>query len=1137
MKTNQNLQVLPLKAVLIVASMALLCASGFAQQSNGTVTTSNGRMDREESALVDQVTLAPDEIETVLRNRPLLMLEVKKALVRKAYEQGRLLDPADLTDSFVLKLVREDNNVRIIATQQIEQEMSIRSYYGTPMEPARPSNQTIVASQRNSATSGVDRNKLETYQKYYDDPALAVDNPYSHIGEQNLPQGTQTSIIPQQNAAPQRQLEQASSQDRDIPDVMDAGSLGMASMSPSELPSVLQGANISPAALKFGNTGVASSLPNLSAPLDLPPSPPTQGYAPAPNEKYSPSRSNSPDQESSEGNQSGTTIRHRPNPYADVPSLYDIYTQVSEQQPKLDRFAINIFKEGTGNLDNLPMDLPVGPEYVLGPGDGIDIQLWGSVSQRLIRNVDREGRISLPEVGSVLVAGKSMGDVQHDVQALLRTQFRDVQADVSLSRLRTVRIYVVGDVTHPGAYDISALSTPLNALYAAGGPTRNGSLRVVKHFRGKELVQQVDLYDLLLSGTRGAIEPLQPGDTILVPPIGPQVKVEGMVRRPAIYELNGEQNLAEVLQLSGGVLATGTLRHIDVERVEAHASRTMLSLDIPETNDAQKVTQALDDFKIQDGDSIRISPILPYSEQTVYLDGHVFHPGKYPYRAGMTVTDLIKSYSELLPEPYAKHAEVIRLSQPDFHPTVIPFNLADVLSHPEDDFKLEPFDTVRIFGRFDFEDPPTITVNGEVRAPGMHRTNGATRLSDAVYLAGGLTRDAMLREVQIIRTMDDGKVKVMSANLGLALKGDAVEDVLLQSNDRVVVHRSLEKVDPPSVTIEGEVARPGKYPLGDDMSAAGLVRMAGGLKRSAYRETADLSRYIVEDGEKILGEHDDVPIGRALAGEPDTDVRLRDGDVLTIGQIAGWKEIGASVAIKGEVEHPGVYGIEEGERLSSVLRRAGGFRDDAYVYGAVLERVEVRELAEKNRDQLVKRIEADSSLKASPEAVMELPVALQQQEQVLQTLKAQPANGRMVIHITSNISKWEDTADDVVLRKGDELTIPKQPNFVMVNGQVYDPAAITYQPGKTAEWYLRQAGGATQTADMKKMFVIRADGSIFGRDSGGFWGASVANERLRPGDTVVIPEKIFLPSSTFKTVLQMAQVFSQIAFTAALAVH
>ena len=228
------------------------------------------------------------------------------------------------------------------------------------------------------------------------------------------------------------------------------------------------------------------------------------------------------------------------------------------------------------------MDLPVGPDYVLGPGDALVLNLWGSTSQRLNRTIDRQGQIALPEAGTIAIAGTTIEQAQQSIQKALSGQFKDIHVEISLGRLRTVRVYVVGDVQRPGAYDISALSTPLNALYSAGGPTSRGSLRTLRQYRGKNLVQEIDLYDFLLRGVRSGIERLLPGDTILVPPVGPQVVVAGMVRRPAIYELKGEQGLKDVLDLAGGVLVSATLREITVERIEAHERRTMLSVQIPE---------------------------------------------------------------------------------------------------------------------------------------------------------------------------------------------------------------------------------------------------------------------------------------------------------------------------------------------------------------------------------------------------------------------------------------------------------------------------------------------------------------------------------------------------------------------------
>ena len=400
----------------------------------------------------------------------------------------------------------------------------------------------------------------------------------------------------------------------------------------------------------------------------------------------------------------------KPSPYADIPSLYDMYMQAVSTPAAPKRFGLDIFENGTQDSQLIPMDLPVGPDYVVGPGDGLSVELWGGVSQRLYRTVDREGRVSLPEMGPILVSGKSLAAVQQSLQQVLRTQFRDVSADVSLARLRTVRIYEVGDVAAPGAYDVSSLSTPLNALFAAGGPTPRGSLRILKHYRGNQLVQTVDVYDLLLHGVKKNLQRLEDGDTVQVPPIGPQVTVDGMVRRPAIYELRDEKTLASVLELAGGLLPAATLRHIEVQRMMAHDKRTMLSLDIPETDSVLDVTKKLESFEIQDGDQIRIYPIAPYNQDTIFVEGHVLRPGRYSFHAGMRVTDVIASYKDLLPEPATQYAEIIRLNSPDYHPSVEAFDLGDALGDPSRAPVLHAMDTVRIFSRYDFEDPPAVTV-------------------------------------------------------------------------------------------------------------------------------------------------------------------------------------------------------------------------------------------------------------------------------------------------------------------------------------------------------------------------------------------------------------------------------------------
>jgi protein involved in polysaccharide export with SLBB domain len=830
---------------------------------------------------------------------------------------------------------------------------------------------------------------------------------------------------------------------------------------------------------------------------------------------------------------------HRTNPYADIPSLYDMYVQASSRQKPLERFGLDVFRNQDTSMNDFPIDLPAGPDYVVGPGDGLNIDLWGGVSQRITRVVDREGRISLPESGPVVVSGRSLADVQQQVQKVLRANFKDVSADVSLSRLRTVRIYVVGDVSQPGAYDISSLSTPLNALFEAGGITERGSLRNIKHYRGDKLVEDVDAYDLLLHGVRGQMAHLESGDSLLVAPIGKQVTVEGMVRRPAIYELKNEKTLADVLDLAGGILPAAALQHIEVQRLVAHEKRTMLTLDISGESDSDAIARKMADFKIQDGDQIHIFPIAPFNESAIYLQGHVVRPGRYSFTEGMKLTDLVKSYSDLLPEPAGHYAEIVRLNAPDFRPSVESFDLAEALANPATAPKLQAHDTVRIFGRYDFEVAPEVWVGGEVHAAGKYATAGQVRLRDAVYLAGGVTPDASLDSAQLFRTQSDGTMKILSVNLASALSGDPTNNILLQPRDRLLIHRNPAQVDPAVVDIKGEVAKPGRYPLTTNMHVEDLIQVAGGLKRTADPVNGSLTRYAAGNPDGLPSENISIALSSAAAGDSNENKLLRDGDVLTIPQNPGWNDVGSSITVRGEVLHPGPFGIRPGERLSSVIERAGGFNPQAYPYGAVLMRPEVREMEMNARLEMVRRLkEEEVHLKALPETDPDQKnaklTAIGETETTLRELQVNPPIGRVVVRINKDLDKWKNTTADIAVRDGDVLVIPKKSGYIAVNGQVFNPTAVSYRPGRSARWYLSQAGGLTQLANKKAVFVIKADGSVLGaKNNTGFWNGDPLNAELRPGDTIVVPEVApRIGTRNWQTLFQAGQ----LAASAALAV-
>jgi polysaccharide export outer membrane protein len=1158
--------VLPTMVLCLAVSIKAQETQQLQKPQNATKTRSDdysaGRpTKREISALekenLSRVAAAPSQIKEVLVKEPGLLVELKRWIAKDASDNGQVVNDEDLTDNAVFDRLTSDIAFRSVATRLVQR-------YGYLLPSVNPDSemgkeQDLLTKERVRVLVQLeaqeDAQPPKTQQtQTKKTKALQCDPEEESDCEEQYPSG-----LPNQYFNPNQELPQRNenpfypNEGQPIspsPQILEAdGSSGLQFGGSSEGEGVFRSTSSaysqSSGSMSLGNMQsdgqMSSDMSRMFAEAMQPRS--SQGGL---EDQAASSMSGRSDMQVDNYARRASRLardreplpgamEHRPNPYADIPSLYDLYVQAPARDKPPRRFGTEVFRDGMRNFRGVPMDLPVGPDYVVGPGDSLSINLWGGVSTKLTRTVDREGRVTLPEAGPLLVTGKSLGEVQAAVQRAIGTEYRDTSADVSVSRLRTIRVYIVGEVEEPGAYDISSLSTALNALVAAGGATSRGSLRTLRHMRGRQELEEIDAYDLLLHGVTPNAQKLENGDTLLVPPLGPQVTVTGMVRRPAIYELNGEKTVEDTLELAGGILPAAALQHVEVQRLEAHEKRTMLSLDLSPDNPN---TAQLTSFKIQDGDEIHIFPIAPYNQDTIYLQGHVLRPGRYSFKEGMKLKDVVASYKDILPEPAAHYAEIIRLNPPDFHPTVVSFDLAAAMKDPTAAPALAPLDTVRIFSRFDFESAPTVSVAGEVRSPGTYKTSGQPSLRDAVFLAGGLTPEAALNTAQLFRFNSDGTSEIFSVNLGGALNGTAADNILLQPRDRLLIHRNTSQVGPNTVEITGEVAKPGRYPYTSNMRAEDLILAAGGLKRSADTNTADLTRYAASGG---TSEQLEISLAGLSNGNATEDVPLRSGDVLAIREIPGWNDIGAAVKVGGEVTHPSTYGIQPGERLSAVLERAGGYTKQAYPYGAILMRREVREMEARNQQELINRMRQERlQLKDLPEGnqdqINAKKNALAQTDSTLNQLTTNPPIGRVVIHISSDVKQWKGTPADIALRDGDELIVPKKSSVVIVNGQVFNPTAITAQSSKSANWYLSQAGGLTPIADKKAVFVIRADGSVLAarNNGGGWWMGDPLNSTLRPGDVVVVPEKTpKVGGANWTTVMQTAQVASSVALAVA----
>ncbi len=685
---------------------------------------------------------------------------------------------------------------------------------------------------------------------------------------------------------------------------------------------------------------------------------------------------------------------------------------------ELKQFGYDFFKNSL-QLTSAIDAMPVGSNYILGPGDVLSLTTWGAVNLRQELIVDRSGDLMIPKVGPVRVWGLPFDKAKTAVSEAMNRYFRNFEMSLTLGKLRTIQVYVVGEVEAPGNYPVSSLATVINALASAGGPSRNGSLRGVKVTRGNQTVASVDLYDMLLSGDRNKDVQLQNGDTIFVPVIGPVVAVAGEVKRPAIYEMNGRTTISDVLKMAGGVAASGSLGRFQIERIENNSSRITLDF-VPK---AGTLEAELAGVELKDRDMVKVFPVQAATRQVVVLKGNVQQSGEHQFRPGMRLTDLIPSTQVLLPESYLDSVEITRIAPPDYRRELITVSLRRALAgNQADNLLLQEQDTVKVFSRWDMEEKPRVAVNGAV-------------------------------------------------------------------------------------------VNPGTYDYFPGMSVRDLVTAAGSAKRNAFLDKAELSRVAIS-GDRAQSSRISLDLGKALAGDPAHNLPLQSDDVLIVRGVTDWQDTTDKfVTLKGEVRFPGMYSVARGEKLSSLITRAGGYTDKAFLPGAKFTRRSVREMQQKRMDEISAKSERDIQQKqaslavvaASKEEMEATKTALEALQKGVQQLKSLKAEGRIVVNLAGNADMKENA--DFILEGGDELDIPLRLSVVSVLGQVYNPNSFVYQSGQEVGSYLEKTGGPSADADKSEMYLVRADGSVFSRQQTALFGSFIS-VTMEPGDTLVVPQKL-----------------------------
>lgn len=768
---------------------------------------------------------------------------------------------------------------------------------------------------------------------------------------------------------------------------------------------------------------------------------------------------------------------------------------------KLQQFGYDLFA-GQPTTFEPATNVPVPPEYVLGPGDELKVQLFGKDNKDIILTIDREGSVAFPQVGSIALAGLSFAQAKTMLSEMIAQKMIGNTANITMGQLRSIRIFALGDVFKPGSYTVSGLATLSHALFSSGGVKKMGSLRNIQLKRNGQLVVSLDLYDFLLRGDTSKDRRLLPGDVVFVPPLARTVSIAGEVVRPAIYEVRNEKNVGDIVRMAGGLMPNAYLDRALIERLDGKGEKKIIEV---------KLTGKGLLASIQNGDVIKIFSGSEFETNQVLLIGNMKRPGTHAWEAGMRVSSVLSSMDDLLPESFMDYGIIEREAPGSREPMLVRFKLADILAHggknSDIDLQLHARDKVFVFKRANFREQPKVSIAGSVQNSGDFEFKRNMHLADLVLAAGGLLRDANTDFVEIYRTDPSSKdVSLLRASLARAMAGDAEHDLVLQDFDRVVIHSVYENKTKEEASVLGEVHHSGTYPLGKGMRLTDLLIAAGSVTEFAYLNRAEITRYTVEKGERRVSDHFEVDLAAALRGEQKANIQLQPYDVLTVRRLSNWRPT-EQVDILGEVMHPGKYPVEEGERLSSLLSRVGGFTKDAYLPAVVFTRESVRLEQEKQISELARRMEGElAQLEGRNAATDDASLKVQRQKglesgrRVLAQLLSTKATGRVIIQL-DDIEKLKGSEYDVRLRAGDRLIAPKQPDEILVLGEVYSQSAMLFNSRLSRDDYVNQAG-VTRMADTDAIYVVHVNGQVDNGSGSGFFSDK---GKLGPGDTIVVP--------------------------------
>ncbi len=648
--------------------------------------------------------------------------------------------------------------------------------------------------------------------------------------------------------------------------------------------------------------------------------------------------------------------------------------------------------------------------YIIGPGDNIVVSISGELVLQQTIIVDKNGKIFIENIGDLNVWGKNLLSIKKDITNAVNKKYSNINVDVTLGQLRNIQVYVVGEVVRPGIYNVSAMMSPLQLIYIAGGIKKTGSLRNIKLISQKRYT--LDFYRLILKGVKYNDIFMNSGDIIYIPPIGKTIAFMGAVKTPGIYEIKKNESINTLLGYAGGILPVGNKNHLQL--VTFRNSKRITKDYIAETH--SKLLSKLRNVKCNDGDIVSIPIAYSRIHKYVKIYGEVKQPGKYAFVKNMNIKELIKK-------------------------------------------------------------------------------------------SGGFTKDSYMEKGFIFRYIDKTRDTIFSFTPGDYI--DKKLDIELKEWDSVYIFSSDEILPSDSVFIYGAVKNPGTYSFHKNISLENLIFLAGGYLREANEDSCELYKTI-EKSIKFIN----------LKDSTDINIKLSPFDVVNIKYDKNKERLKTAV-VAGNVKYPGIYAFKDGETLNSLIKRTGGFTDNAFKEGVVFIRKSVSILGNKARRDLVnslniKLLEEQTSMSTTGEMTAEdlklRMQMLQQKKSLIWAVSNIKTPGRVVIDIDN------ERDINISLEDGDSIYVPEINNTVQIVGAVYNPAALIYNKGKSVRYYLNQVGGLKSSADRRNMYILRASGIV-----------DKNMRKVTRGDAIIIPEKFVVRTDWRPIIKDIVTIVSQLA--------